>query len=151
MGAPKLVLYGLSYGTYLMPVYADRHPERVESMVLSGAFPLAFDTLARPGAQQVSLTLRRICERSGACDPDTAVRDLVTSTGRLRTRPLVLTASLGGTPRTVVFGEDKLADLMYEPATAWPRSRNARAARQAARRPSRPRRRRRRTADRPGA
>ncbi|WP_331743621.1 alpha/beta hydrolase [Kitasatospora sp. NBC_01300] len=117
LGAPKLVLYGLSYGTYLMPVYADRHPQRVESMVLSGAYPLAFDSLARPGAQQVSLTLRRICERSGACDPDGAVRDLAATTERLRTRPLVLTASLGGRPRTVVFSEDKLADLMYEPAT----------------------------------
>ncbi|MFE6049177.1 alpha/beta fold hydrolase [Kitasatospora sp. NPDC056446] len=115
--APKLVLYGLSYGTYLMPVYADRHPERVEKMVLSGAYPLAFDSLARPGAQQVSLTLRRICERSGACDPDTVVHDLAAVTERLRTRPLVLTASLAGRPRTVVFGEDKLADLLYEPAT----------------------------------
>ncbi|MFJ3216538.1 alpha/beta fold hydrolase [Kitasatospora sp. NPDC086801] len=117
LGAPKLVLYGLSYGTYLMPVFADRHPERVESMVLSGAYPVAFDSLARPGAQQVSLTLRRICERSGACDPDTVVHDLAAVTERLRTRPLVVTASTDGGPRTVVFTEDKLANLMYEPAT----------------------------------
>ncbi|MEU3571399.1 alpha/beta hydrolase [Kitasatospora sp. NPDC036755] len=117
LGAPKLVLYGLSYGTYLMPVYADRHPERVERMVLSGAYPLAFDSLARPGAQQVSLTLRRICERSGACDPQTAVHDLAAVTERLRARPLKVTASVDGERRTVRFTEDKLADLMYEPAT----------------------------------
>ncbi|MFG2909181.1 alpha/beta fold hydrolase [Kitasatospora sp. NPDC048286] len=117
LGAPRLVLYGMSYGTYLMPVFADRHPERVESMVLSGAYPVAFDSLARPGAQQVSLTLRRICERSGACDPDTAVHDLAAVTGRLRNRPLKVTAKLDGERRTVLFTEDKLADLMYEPAT----------------------------------
>ncbi|WP_316528225.1 alpha/beta fold hydrolase [Kitasatospora brasiliensis] len=117
LGAPKLVLYGLSYGTYLMPVYADRHPERVEKMVLSGAYPLAFDSLARPGAQQVSLTLRRICERSGSCDPDTAVHDLAAVAERLRNRPLKVTGKLDGERRTVLFTEDKLADLMYEPAT----------------------------------
>ncbi|MFF0393034.1 alpha/beta hydrolase [Kitasatospora sp. NPDC004615] len=117
LGAPKLVLYGLSYGTYLMPVYADRHPERVEKMVLSGAYPLAFDSLARPGAQQVNLTLRRICERSGACDPDTAVHDLAAVTARLRARPLKVTAPVDGKRRTVLFTEDKLADLLYEPAT----------------------------------
>ncbi|MFE3878127.1 alpha/beta fold hydrolase [Kitasatospora sp. NPDC059146] len=117
LGAPKLVLYGLSYGTYLMPVYADRHPERVDRMVLSGAYPLAFDSLARPGAQQVSLTLRRICERSGSCDPDTVVHDLAAVTERLRTRPLKVAATVDGRKRTVAFTEDKLANLMYEPAT----------------------------------
>lgn len=117
LGAPKLVLYGLSYGTYLMPVYADRHPERVEKMVLSGAYPVAFDSLARPGAQQVSLTLRRICERSGSCAPDTVVHDLAAVTERLRARPLKVTATVGGEQRTVLFTEDKLANLMYEPAT----------------------------------
>ncbi|MFE2722164.1 alpha/beta fold hydrolase [Kitasatospora sp. NPDC059327] len=117
LGAPKLVLYGLSYGTYLMPVYADRHPERVESMVLSGAYPLAFDPLARPGAQQISLTLRRICERAGACDPDTVVRDLATVAARLRTRPITLDVTVAGARRTYVFTEDKLANTLYEPAS----------------------------------
>lgn len=35
LGVPQLSLYGLSYGTYLMPVYASRHPERVRNIVLS--------------------------------------------------------------------------------------------------------------------
>ncbi|MFF0413079.1 alpha/beta fold hydrolase [Kitasatospora sp. NPDC004745] len=117
LGAPKLVLYGLSYGTYLMPVYADRHPQRVESMVLSGAYPLAFDPLARPGAQQISVTLRRICERSGSCDPDTAVRDLATVAARLRTRPITVDVTAAGARRSHTFSEDKLADLLYEPAS----------------------------------
>lgn len=117
LGAPKLVLYGLSYGTYLMPVLADRHPDRVESMVLSGAYPVDFDPLVRATAQHVSETLRRICERSGACDPDTAVRDLAAVAAKLRTRPLDVTATLGGTPRTIAFTEDKLANLLYEPAS----------------------------------
>ena len=46
LGLGKLDLWGDSYGTFLMGVYAARHPEHVRSIVLDGAFPIAFD----PGA-----------------------------------------------------------------------------------------------------
>ena len=45
LGIDKLDLWGDSYGTFLMPVYAARHPEHVRSIVLDGAFPIAFDPL----------------------------------------------------------------------------------------------------------
>lgn len=106
LGAESLVLYGLSYGTYLMPVYAGRHPERVESMVLSGAFPLAVDPLARPSAEAVAQSLRRVCERSAACDGATAVEDLGTVAARLRERPLTLRIDAAGATRTLRFTEE---------------------------------------------
>jgi pimeloyl-ACP methyl ester carboxylesterase len=40
LGLDRLDLWGNSYGTYLMPVYAARHPGHVRSMVLSGAYPI---------------------------------------------------------------------------------------------------------------
>ncbi|WP_167475099.1 alpha/beta fold hydrolase [Nocardia arthritidis] len=113
LGADRLVLYGSSYGTYLMPIYAARHPDRVRSIVLAGAYPLDFDLLQRPNAEAVSLVLQRICERSRLCDGNTAVADLHTVAARLRTQPITLTH-----PRPVVLTEGELANLTFETATS---------------------------------
>lgn len=115
----RLSLYGLSYGTYLMPVYAARHPEHVRDVVLSGAFPLALDPMARPSAQAVSLTLRRLCERSAAaCDGEQAVKDLATTAARLRAKPLTVPITTGHGVYNKRFGEDKLANLLFEAASS---------------------------------
>ncbi|MCB5165608.1 alpha/beta hydrolase [Streptomyces bambusae] len=119
LGVRQLGLYGLSYGTYLMPVYASRHPDRVRSIVLSGAFPLRLDPLARPSAQAVSLNLRRICARSvpAACDGEQAVRDLAAAAARLRTAPLTVPVTTGHGVYRKRFTEDKLANLLFEAAS----------------------------------
>lgn len=119
LGADKLTLYGLSYGTYLMPVYASRHPQHVRSMVLSGAYPLGADPLARPSAQAVSLALRRICDRSAgaACEGRQAVEDLAEVAARLRSRPMTVPVTVGGNRHRLRFTEDKLATLMFESAS----------------------------------
>ncbi|GAB4585843.1 alpha/beta fold hydrolase [Nocardia sp. IFM 10818] len=113
LGIPKVVLYGISYGTYLTPVYAQRHPETVQSMVLSGAYPSDFDRLQRPNAEAVSLALQRICERSGVCDGNQAVADLAAVAQRLRTQPLTVDAG-----KPVLLTEGKLATLVFEAATS---------------------------------
>ncbi len=120
LGVQKLSLYGLSYGTYLMPVYASRHPERVRSIVLSGAYPLQLDPLARPSAQAVSLNLRRVCERSVpvACDGRQAVQDLATTAARLRTQPITVPITTEHGVYTKRFTEDKLANLLFEAASS---------------------------------
>ncbi|MFI9505602.1 alpha/beta hydrolase [Nocardia sp. NPDC052566] len=110
---PKLVLYGISYGTYLMPIYAQRHPETVQSIVLSGAYPVDFDPLQRPNAEAVSQALHRICERSAACDGATAVADLRTVAARLRTVPLIIDG-----PAPMTLTEGKLGNLLFEGATS---------------------------------
>ncbi|MFJ7206550.1 alpha/beta fold hydrolase [Streptomyces sp. NPDC098789] len=119
LGVRQLTLYGLSYGTYLMPVYASRHPESVRNIVLSGAYPHDFDPLVRPSAQAVSLALRRVCERSvpKACDGDKAVRDLATTAARLRERPLTVPIVAEGKTYRERFTEGKLAHLMFEAAS----------------------------------
>ncbi|MEU7576123.1 alpha/beta fold hydrolase [Streptomyces sp. NPDC041068] len=119
IGAPQLSLYGLSYGTYLMPVYAARHPERVRSIVLSGAYPHGFDPLVRPSAQAVSLSLRRVCERSAkaACDGKQAVKDLATTAAGLRARPMTVPITTDYGTYQVRFTEGKLANLLFEAAS----------------------------------
>ncbi len=113
LGIDKVVLYGISYGTYLMPVYAQRHPDHVQSIVLTGAYPADFDKLQRPNAEAVSLTLRRICERSGACDGPTAVADLRATAQRLRDKPIAVDG-----PDPVLLTEGKLASLIFEEGTS---------------------------------
>ncbi|MFI6638583.1 alpha/beta fold hydrolase [Streptomyces sp. NPDC050504] len=115
----RLSLYGLSYGTYLMPVYASRHPGHVRNIVLSGAYPLALDPMARPSAQAVSLTLRRLCARSAAaCDGERAVKDLATTAARLRAKPLTVPITTEHGVYQKRFGEDKLANLLFEAASS---------------------------------
>ncbi|MBF6435215.1 alpha/beta hydrolase [Nocardia cyriacigeorgica] len=112
LGIDTVVLYGISYGTYLMPVYAQRHPDRVRSMVLSGAYPADFDRFQRPNAEAVSLALHRICERSRVCDGSTAVADLTAVAARLRETPIQV-----HDPQPMRLDEGKLANLVFEAAT----------------------------------
>ena len=110
LGIEKVIPYGSSYGTYLMTVYAQRHPDRVQSMVLAGAYPLRFDPLQRPNAEAVDLTLRRICERSQACDGDVAVADLRTVTARLRSDPITI--------GPIQLTEGEFGNLVFEGMTS---------------------------------
>jgi len=110
LGIDKVIGYGSSYGTYLMTVYAQRHPERVQSIVLAGAYPLHFDPLQRTNAEAVDLTLRRICERSHACDGEVAVSDLRTVTTRLRAAPI--------TVGQILLTEGEFGNLVFEGATS---------------------------------
>ncbi|TDD73451.1 alpha/beta fold hydrolase [Actinomadura darangshiensis] len=92
LGIERLDLLGESYGTYLMTVYAQRHPGRVRSMVLSSAYPLDFDMWARPNARAARRALRLVCERSaGACDGDQVTRDIARLAQRVRVRPIAYT------------------------------------------------------------
>ncbi|MGK5552697.1 alpha/beta fold hydrolase [Actinomadura kijaniata] len=91
LGIRRLDLFGESYGTYLMTVYAQRHPERVRSLVLSSAYPLAVDMWGRPNARAARRALQLVCQRSGACDGDQVLRDIARLAQRLRTRPIPYT------------------------------------------------------------
>ncbi|MFI6505786.1 alpha/beta hydrolase [Nonomuraea typhae] len=117
LGVGKIVLYGVSYGTYLLPIYAERHPDTVRSILLSGAYPVGFDPLSAPSARAVSLTLRRICERSAACDGGAAVRDLKAVNARLRAEPRPMTITVNGRPRTLALTESMLAFVLSFPAS----------------------------------
>ncbi|MFF4411353.1 alpha/beta fold hydrolase [Streptosporangium sp. NPDC001559] len=118
LGVARLDLVGESYGTYLMQVYARRHPRQVRSIMLSGVLPLDFDTFQRPNARAFTTTLRRICERSKACDGAAAVRDLRTFAAAVRKEPVTLSVKVGAGERTVKFGEEWLTRLAVQDSTS---------------------------------
>jgi pimeloyl-ACP methyl ester carboxylesterase len=90
LGIPKLDLYGVSTGTYLMTVFAQRHPRSVRSIVLSSAFPLRFDMWGRANARAVRLAMRRVCARSttGKCDGVRTLRQIARLARRLHADPI---------------------------------------------------------------
>ena len=111
LGIPRLDLWGMSYGTYLMTVFAQRHPGSVRSIVLSSAFPLRFDMWARANARAVRLAIRRVCARSttGRCDGQRSLRQLGVLARRLRAHPIRYRAS--GERR--LLDETALAGIAY--------------------------------------
>jgi pimeloyl-ACP methyl ester carboxylesterase len=111
LGIPRLDLWGMSYGTYLMTVFAQRHPGSVRSIVLSSAFPLRFDMWARENARAVRLAIRRVCARSttGRCDGRRSLRQLGALARRLRAHPIRYRAS--GERR--LLDETALAGIAY--------------------------------------
>src|SRR3954451_21600478 len=111
LGIAKLDLYGVSYGTYLMTVFAQRHPASVRSIVLSSAFPLRVDMWARANARALRLAIRRVCARSttGKCDGARTLHELGRLARRLRAHPLRY--RLHGERR--VLDETALAGIAY--------------------------------------
>jgi len=90
LGIPKLDLYGVSTGTYLMTVFAQRHPSSVRSIVLSSAFPLRFDMWGRANARALRLAILRVCARSttGKCKGPRTLRQLGRLARRLHAHPI---------------------------------------------------------------
>ncbi|GII95805.1 alpha/beta fold hydrolase [Sinosporangium siamense] len=116
-GVDKVVLYRKSYGTYLMSIYAQRHPETVRSIVLSGGIPLKSDPFWRASAQAASDSLRLACQRSRACDGAQAVQDLKKVAARMRAKPLRVPITAGGKQQILNFGESRLSILVVNDAS----------------------------------
>ena len=115
LGIPKLDLYGVSSGTYLMTVFAQRHPRSVRSIVLSSAVPLRFDMWARRNAQALRLAIGRVCSRSttGKCDGARTLRQLGRLARRVRAHPIGYTVN--GERRRL--DDTTLAGIAYQAAT----------------------------------
>lgn len=61
-------LYGDSYGTFSTEVFAGRHPDRLRSLVLDGAFPVVnFSPWYPETAPAFRHAFNAVCERSAAC------------------------------------------------------------------------------------
>jgi pimeloyl-ACP methyl ester carboxylesterase len=90
LGAPRMALYAISYGTRVAVDYARRYPQRVERMVLDSPIGLgAPDPLARETLGAIRRVLRSAC-RGGACGPAGArpLADIAALRARLRRAPI---------------------------------------------------------------
>jgi pimeloyl-ACP methyl ester carboxylesterase len=72
LGADKLTLDGISYGTFVAERYAIAHPDRVAALVLDSVVPAAgLDTLEVDGMRETARVLRAVC-RAQRCPGDPA-------------------------------------------------------------------------------
>jgi pimeloyl-ACP methyl ester carboxylesterase len=113
LGVERLDLWGNSYGAYLMPVYAARHPAHVRSIVLSSTYPMDVDPFGRDRLAAARDGLRVVCARTRGCDGDAVLRDIAALAARLRRHPETFTVSVGDQRFRAHLGEHDLAALTY--------------------------------------
>jgi pimeloyl-ACP methyl ester carboxylesterase len=113
LGLHKLDLWGDSYGTVLMPVYAARHPGHVRSIVLDGAFPIASDVWGRDVLDGMRRVIGVVCRETHRCTGARVLAQTARLARRLRHHPLTFTAQspIGPVPLTV--GEHELANVTF--------------------------------------
>jgi pimeloyl-ACP methyl ester carboxylesterase len=118
VGADKLTLYGVSYGTYVAERFALAHPTRVDRLVLDSVVPFAgVDDFQLSTFAAVPRVLRALCARR-ACRGVTSnpVGDIAALVARLRTKPVrgvVITRS-GKRRPALLATSDALLDLLAD-------------------------------------
>jgi pimeloyl-ACP methyl ester carboxylesterase len=113
LGIDKLDLWGDSYGTFLMQVYAARHPANVRSVVLDGAFPIAEDPWGRDVLRGVRRVIRILCSRTLHCSGQRVLNQMAQLARRLRRDPLEFTAATPVGRLRITLGERELANLAW--------------------------------------
>jgi pimeloyl-ACP methyl ester carboxylesterase len=107
----RLDLLGVSYGTYLMPAYAQRYPQHVRSVTLSGAYAVNVDTTGAVGAAAFRRAMGLVCRRTGRCSGEQVLTDLGTLVRRLREHPENLDITFRGTRHRVVLDEWQMTSV----------------------------------------
>jgi pimeloyl-ACP methyl ester carboxylesterase len=91
IGAPKIAVLGISYGTKVALAYARRYPTHVDRLVLDSVLDAEStpDPLYRPSFAAVPRVLRSLC-RGGSCRASTRhpVQDLTRLAARAERRPV---------------------------------------------------------------
>lgn len=118
LGIDRLDLWGESWGTYLMPVYAARHAAQVRSIVLSGANPIDFDPWGRDQIAAARRAIRLECRRTGKCNGNVVLRRTARLATKLREHPVATTVRVGGDLVPYELGEGAIASLLYAPLDA---------------------------------
>ena len=124
LGVERIGLYGDSYGTYFSQVFALRHPKRLRSLVLDGAYPLNGPDYA--WYPNYPIAMRRkfnvACERSPACRaiPGSSMEHIGPALRELRAHPFTAHVSYGE-GRTLDFKADAsaLAIVMFAGSPAY--------------------------------
>jgi pimeloyl-ACP methyl ester carboxylesterase len=120
----RIDLYGDSYGTYFEQVFAVRHPHRLRSLVLDGAYPLRGPDYAwyPTYAPAMRAKFNLACARSAACAqaPGTSIEHVLPALAGLRTSPFTATAwDADGRDRSVDATPSALAIVMFASAPAF--------------------------------
>ena len=113
LGIDRLDLWGDSYGTFLMPVYAARHPQHVRSIVLDGAFPVAFDPWGRDVLAGTRRVLTLACRRARTCSGPTVLRQVARLARQLRRHPITVRIPTPAGSIQVTAGERDLAEVVH--------------------------------------
>jgi pimeloyl-ACP methyl ester carboxylesterase len=113
VGVDKLDLWGDSYGTFLMPVYAARYPQHVRSIVLDGAFPIASDPWGRDVLSGVRRVIGLVCRRTQRCSGRHVLADVQRLGRRLGRHPLSFTAHSPLGRVKLTLGERELAAVTF--------------------------------------
>lgn len=111
LGVDELDLLGISYGTYLMPVYAQRHPDHVRTVTMAGAYGVNDDPTGAVGAAAFRRAVELACDGAGTCSGHTVLSDIETLAGQLRERPESVEVTFDGTTHQVVLDEWQLASV----------------------------------------
>ena len=116
VGARKLTLFGISYGTELALAYARAYPARVERLILDSTVDLDdTDPFGLAGFRAMAPTLRALCPDGCAGLTADPVADLTALVARLRVTPLRGTwFTAEGERRSGTVTPVALADLMYD-------------------------------------
>lgn len=119
LGAPKLVLWGISYGTHLAAAALRDHPSSIERVILAG-IEGPDDTYKLPSDQQTLMEdIARLAAQQGR-HPDLlgAINKLLREL-EARPKPVTLTDPRDNQSATFVFGkldlQMLLADMLFAP------------------------------------
>src|SRR4051812_11217205 len=119
----RVDLYGDSYGTFFAQVFAVRHPEKLRSLVLDGAYPLGSNEYAwYPNyAPAMRDKFNWACQRSPACQqyPGTSLSHFEPVLRQLRAHPFAAQApNLSGRLQHFMANPSQLALVMFAGAPA---------------------------------
>lgn len=107
----RVDLYGDSYGTYFSQTFSARHPQRLRSLTLDGAYQVTHLSPWYPSnAATVRYAFDTVCQRAAAC------RDLP---GRSLQRLTQLAAALRASPLSGIApdGNGTMIDVVANPST----------------------------------
>jgi pimeloyl-ACP methyl ester carboxylesterase len=113
LGIERVDLFGASYGTYFMTVYAGRHPEHVRSIVLDAGYPIAYDQWGLDKLAAARRGVRLVCTRTRACRGPAVLGDVARLATRLRRHPVSFTARAGDRRLRLRIDETALATAVY--------------------------------------
>lgn len=99
LGAPRIAILAVSYGTRIAVDYARRYPARTDRVILDSAVSDDTDAFAGETFTAVARVIRTLCRRSCPGGGPRPVADLARLARRLRAKPVTVRVRGGGRVR----------------------------------------------------